>query len=386
MLKVPLKKPEPDFDEFLKICEGLKDPDRVHHVEVIVDEEIKKEIMEKHLDQKFHPPVGMFFGEADKSLKSLKKEDHIKAKEDYYRMNISFHYHMGYSFVTDHDFLINLEGFNTVSEKTNDTAALSRGERFWAQEGQGLIRTWDDYEDFPWNKAGRLLEDYDSHLDFIGENLPDGMKIAVVGAVNAQLLGWMLGFEGLFYLIQDDYKLVKTVFDRMGEIISKMYQIAASKDKVGILWHGDDLGFKTSTMLSPDTLRELHFPWYRKYSKIAHSNGKKFWIHNCGFKDNIMEDLIEDIGMDALHSFEDTCCSIIEYKKKYGDRIALLGGVDIDKLASLEEEDLRKYVREILKVCMDGGRFALGSGNSITNFTPVENYLIMMDEGNKWFL
>ena len=159
MLKVPLKKPEPDFDEFLNICEGLKDPDRVHHVEVIVDEEIKKEIMEKHLDQKFHPPVGMFFGEADKSLKSLKKEDHIKAKEDYYRMNISFHYHMGYSFVTDHDFLINLEGFNTVSEKTNDTAALSRGERFWAQEGQGLIRTWDDYEDFPWNKAEGLVDD-----------------------------------------------------------------------------------------------------------------------------------------------------------------------------------------------------------------------------------
>jgi uroporphyrinogen decarboxylase len=33
---------------------------------------------------------------------------------------------------------------------------------------------------------------------------------------------------------------------------------------------------------------------------------------------------------------------------------------------------------------MESGRFALGSGNSVTNFTPVENYLIMLDEGIKY--
>jgi uroporphyrinogen decarboxylase len=33
---------------------------------------------------------------------------------------------------------------------------------------------------------------------------------------------------------------------------------------------------------------------------------------------------------------------------------------------------------------MEGGRFALGSGNSVTNFVPVENYLIMLDEAAGW--
>jgi len=33
---------------------------------------------------------------------------------------------------------------------------------------------------------------------------------------------------------------------------------------------------------------------------------------------------------------------------------------------------------------MPGGGYALGSGNSITNYIPVENYLIMLDEGAKW--
>ena len=30
---------------------------------------------------------------------------------------------------------------------------------------------------------------------------------------------------------------------------------------------------------------------------------------------------------------------------------------------------------------MKGGGYALGSGNSIANYVPVENYLAMLDEG-----
>jgi uroporphyrinogen decarboxylase len=29
-------------------------------------------------------------------------------------------------------------------------------------------------------------------------------------------------------------------------------------------------------------------------------------------------------------------------------------------------------------------RYALGSGNSVTNYVPVENYLIMLDEGVRY--
>jgi uroporphyrinogen decarboxylase len=97
-----------------------------------------------------------------------------------------------------------------------------------------------------------------------------------------------------------------------------------------------------------------------------------------------MEDLIEYVKIDALHAFEDTCSPVMDYKLKYGKRIGLIGGVDIDKLARLDEESLRSYVREALDVCMPGGRYIFGSGNSICNFVSVENYIIMLDEGYKW--
>ena len=33
---------------------------------------------------------------------------------------------------------------------------------------------------------------------------------------------------------------------------------------------------------------------------------------------------------------------------------------------------------------MPGGGYCLGSGNSVTNYIPVDNYLIMMDEGRRY--
>ena len=55
----------------------------------------------------------------------------------------------------------------------------------------------------------------------------------------------------------------------------------------------------------------------------------------------------------------------------------------MDKLGRMNESELRNYVRGILDECMPG-RYALGSGNSIANYIPVENYFAMLDEGLNW--
>ena len=50
----------------------------------------------------------------------------------------------------------------------------------------------------------------------------------------------------------------------------------------------------------------------------------------------------------------------------------------------LGEDDLRTYVRGILDQCMPGGRFALGAGNTVANYVPLQNYFVMLDEARKW--
>ncbi|MBM4466343.1 MAG: uroporphyrinogen-III decarboxylase-like protein, partial [Chloroflexi bacterium] len=137
---------------------------------------------------------------------------------------------------------------------------------------------------------------------------------------------------------------------------------------------------------SPDDLRRLVFPWLKKYAALAHEHGKMFWYHCCGnvYRNGVIDALIEEVQIDAFHSFQDVILPVTDFQAQYGDRVATLGGVDMDKLARMDEADLRRYIRSILEQCMPGGRFALGSGNSVANYIPLENYLILLDESRRW--
>ena len=113
---------------------------------------------------------------------------------------------------------------------------------------------------------------------------------------------------------------------------------------------------------------------------MAHEAGVPYFLHSCGNVTEIMDDLIDTVRIDAKHSVEDAILPVQEWKRRYGGRIGILGGVDIDKLTRLSHEALRTYVRKIIDDCSGGGHFAIGSGNSIPDYIPLENYLTMLDE------
>ena len=386
MIKIPIQDPDPDFDELSDVLLGKKKPTKVHNVEMLVDEEIKKAVIENYFGEKNLAPTVTFGGSEEGISEDTDFTANKEESEKYYRQLIDFYYRMGYSVLADYEFLVNFQAFNTVGRigKDPETSEFAREQRHWAQEGKGLIQSWEDFEKFPWKKVDELVEIYGDHLQFLSGNLPDGMKVAVVGSVLEQVMEWLLGYEGVLYNVYDDPDFIGAVFDRVGQTVYDLYAVSVEFDGVGVIWHGDDLGFKTGTMLSPDQLRKWVFPWFKKYAELSHRKGRPIWFHACGNKKEVMDDFINDIRFDAIHSFEDSCCPVTEYSNMYGKDIGLMGGVDIDKMTRLDENELRKYIRSILDVCMENGRFALGSGNSVTNFTPVENYLIMLDEAKNY--
>jgi uroporphyrinogen decarboxylase len=94
-----------------------------------------------------------------------------------------------------------------------------------------------------------------------------------------------------------------------------------------------------------------------------------------------MEDLIEDVKIDAKHSYEDSILSVEEALRLYGGRIAILGGIDLDRLCRSTEEELEAYIACLLGKADEKGGYALGSGNSIPDYVPVQNYLKMLEVG-----
>lgn len=359
MLKVPLKNPKPDFKEFKKVIKGEKRAKKVHFVELLADQEIINFIIEN------------FFGDRIITFSP-------ETKEDFLKQQINWWYRMGYDY-------IRLSGglkFPGKDRKTDDTALLSKKERSWVEEGRGVINSWEDFEKYPWPDISNI--DYSSY-EFVSKNLPEGMKMMVCPSSGVLEISSenLLGFEGMCYLLYENPSLVEVVFNKVGEVIYNFYKNIVELESVEGFFQGDDMGFTTSTIVSPDILRKLVLPWHKRFASLAHKYNKMYWLHCCGNVSILMEDFIKDIKIDAFHSFQDAIIPVGEFKRKYGERIAVFGGVDVDKLCRLEENNLRKYVRKILEECMPY-RYALGSGNSIANYIPVKNYLIMLDEGLKW--
>ena len=197
---------------------------------------------------------------------------------------------------------------------------------------------------------------------------PNGLLENVIGIV---------GYDNLCLMLYDDPELVKAIFDRIGGILVDYYENCAKYDTVGILMINDDWGFNTQTMLSVADMRKYVFPWHKKMVEAAHRNGKLAVLHSCGYMVDIMEDIIGDMKFDGRHSYEDNIVPVEEAYRRWGGRIAILGGMDVDFLIRSDEQEILRRSKAMLELASEKGGYALGSGNSIPYYIPNEKYFAM---------
>jgi len=144
------------------------------------------------------------------------------------------------------------------------------------------------------------------------------------------------------------------------------------------------MGFRSGTMISAQILIEKSLIWHKRMADLAHASGRLYLLHSCGNLEEILPYLIDEVKLDGRHSFEDVIEPVTVAKRRWGDRLALLGGIDMDFLTRATPEQVRQRVRETLDVCLPGGGYCLGSGNTVANYVPLDNYLAMMDEGRRY--
>ena len=262
----------------------------------------------------------------------------------------------------------------TLAER--DTAAAASGDRHWINEHEGLIKSLPECDAYPWPSPSAI--DF-SAAEAAATALPEGMGLI---GFSGGVLEWssnLLGLESMMLLLYDQPDLIRAVVDRVGQIIYDAFRVFCEMESVFAIWLGDDMGFKTATLLQPQHLRQYILPWHKRYAELAHRTGRLFLLHSCGHVESVMPDLIEDVRIDAKHSFEDVIVPVEQFKQRWGARVAVLGGVDVDLLSRGTQEDVRRRTRQILEACAPAGGYACGSGNSITNYMPVQNYVAMVE-------
>ncbi|HBG26815.1 MAG TPA: hypothetical protein DDX75_06940 [Phycisphaerales bacterium] len=188
----------------------------------------------------------------------------------------------------------------------------------------------------------------------------------------------LMGYNNLCYSLVDNPDLVKAVCDSIGERLLKHYQICLEYESVGAIFVNDDWGFKTQTMISPDDMKKYIAPWHKKFVAVAHNANRYAVMHSCGNLKNVMDVIVDDIGFDGKHSYEDTIMPVEEAYQKYGRQLAILGGIDLDFIVRSSPQQVYDRSLKMLELARDKGAYALGTGNSVPEYVPDENYFAMI--------
>lgn len=251
----------------------------------------------------------------------------------------------------------------------------------------GPIQNRNDFENYPWEEIPtRFWESAEKQFRFLNETLPAGMKaIGGIGNGVFEISEDLVGFEYLAYMMAEVPDLFRDVYQKIGDLMVTIWTEFLNRHAgaFAVCRFGDDLGFKTSTLMAPGTIREHIIPQYKRVVDLVHSAGFPFLWHSCGNIFEIMDDVI-DIGIDAKHSNEDAIAPFDKWIERYNDRIGLFGGIDVDILCLEEPPVVMEKVVELGQKFRGMAKgYALGSGNSIPDYVPVDGYLTMIEAAQK---
>lgn len=286
--------------------------------------------------------------------------------EEKIRDIIGFFQKAGYDYATIPSRYFGGFSFTTADHEKRATVSLNEG---------CVITDRKSFENYNWPNPEQ--GDF-GLLDKMATELKDGMKF-VVSAPGGLLenVTSLVGFENLCFMLYEDAELSKAVFDAVGSRLLRFYEICSSIPAVGALIVNDDWGFKTQTMIPPEMLRKLVFPWHKKMVEAIHSKGKFALLHSCGNLEAVMDDIVDELKYDAKHSFEDAIIPVEDFWQQWHGKIAVLGGIDVDFLTRSTPELITNRCRKMLETT-GLQSYALGSGNSITGYIPIGNYLAMI--------
>ena len=251
----------------------------------------------------------------------------------------------------------------------------------------GPIQNRRDFENYPWDElAERYWKVADRQFDMLGKSLPEGMKaIGGIGNGIFEISEDMVGFEYLCYMQTDDPQLFAELYRNIGDLMVEIWTkfLQQYSKFYAVCRFGDDLGFKTGTLPAPSTLVTHVNPQYRRVIDLVHKAGFPFLLHCCGNIFDVMESII-DTGIDAKHSNEDVIAPFTRWIDNYNDRIGLFGGIDVDLLCQNTPDEVYEHiVSEGEKFRKKANGYALGSGNSIPHYVPVDGFLAMIRAAQK---
>lgn len=174
---------------------------------------------------------------------------------------------------------------------------------------------------------------------------------------------------------------VHRLFQKLVDFYVGVMERAKKEYHLDGIFVSDDIGTQTGPFFSPEIFRAFFKPYYKQLIDKAHELGMHFWLHTCGNIEIFLEDFIE-IGLDVIHPIQRYTMDEKEIAKKYGGRICILGGFDVQRTIPYgTPEDVRKEARYLIDTfSRPEGKFMMTMGNASTKDWKKESLDALFEE------
>ena len=183
-----------------------------------------------------------------------------------------------------------------------------------------------------------------------------------------------MGFETFSVALLEEPAVVERFMDRVTDWLA---ETARGLCEIGFdfVWARDDIAYKTQPFFSPNLYKEHLLPYTRK---VAEQISLPWIYHSDGNLIPIIDDLLSQ-GMNALHPLEPGAMDLDELKAGWGDKISLVGNIDLNTLTLGTPEKTRQEVKSRISQLGQGYGYIVSSGNSISSYCQPQNVKAMSD-------
>lgn len=298
-------------------------------------------------------------------------------------------------FITPHvekteDYTVYTSGFGCTLKKRN--SRLEKG--YMAPMPEYIdfpIKTPDDYAKYQFDDPRDPRRFFQPRQDVISG---DGFTVLRSYMDEVQNLkenyclagGIYEGWEGLWRTrgIENAMKDLVRAPDKVRGFVERMVDFAIENVReqirlanVPVVYVWGDLGYKTGLLFSPRIWEDIFVPPLRRLIAAIHEANSKVIYHGCGHLPNSTIESLIEAGIDGLNPLEVKAgMSALEIKRKFGDHLTIIGGIDNANVLGTEAGNFDYIRREVLTVfdAARGGGMILQADQAIPGSVPPENY------------
>lgn len=241
---------------------------------------------------------------------------------------------------------------------------------------------WERYKPNYKKMDGRIDP---KQIDIYRKKKEEGYFICYGSALGYDKTQGIVGSERLLMAMALEPDWAKDMFWESAEII-----IATAEEMMGQGYQFDgaflydDLGYRNTSLFSPDMYKKLLFPSHKRVCDFFHNKKLKVILHSCGCVKGLIPDLIK-AGFNCLQPLEVKAgMDLVELKKKYGKRLAFMGGIDVRKMSNPDPQVIEEEIKLKIGFAKKGGGYIYHSDHSVPDDISFGQYQRVLELVKKY--